>query len=102
MSTSGSDYPGDQSRRAIRRVIILAACAVCGLGCIACCVAGAMAVMVVIQVLGSFAAALGQALASILIALLPLAAAILELLWLISTGQVVRFVVRLVQMLSAP
>jgi hypothetical protein len=110
MNTTGSDYPGDQCRRRIRRVIIFALCAVSGLGCIAGWFA-AVAVMVAIHGLASFGEgilrafgaveALAQVFASIFILLFSLAAGILELLWLISTGQFVQFFQRLAQILSA-
>jgi hypothetical protein len=112
MSAAGSDYPGDQCRRWIRRAIVFALYALGGLGCTVGCITAAMAVMVVIfgfaslgeGILRAFGAveALAQVFASIFILLFSLAAGILELLWLISTGQVVQFVQRLAQMLSQP
>jgi len=65
---------------------------------VAYCYVVTIAVMAAMQVLGSLAAALGQIAWIFADAFSPC----VELLWLISTGQIVRFVMRLARMLGPP
>jgi len=65
---------------------------------VACCYAVTMVVMAAMEVFGSVAKALGQIAWIFVDAFSPC----VELLWLISTGQIVRFVVRLARMLGPP